>query len=1173
MRRTLLSLALIFTFVLPAKLYSQVNLNQGLIAYYQFNGDATDASGNGNNASFNNATLTTDRFGNANSAYYFNGIDNYIQIPNSASLNPTNAMSVALYFNPSQNGVQTLIGKIGYAAGVGTQFQVAMDFSLYPGVLFGVNPIANGCSNPPLNAAYVNTVSAITTNQWYCLVGTFDNGVMNIYLNGTLIQTSNAGFNTLNQCSNADIQIGSWWSGDLQRFMGKIDDVRIYNRALNLQEVNALCPLCTQPQGSLNGSTICTGAIGTLTFNYTTGTGPYTVQYSDGTNTFTQNNVTTGVPFAVANNPAATTAYTLTSLTDATGCSRTTGFVSAVTQIVVNNCAPASLCTGSLGDPVVNITFGSGNNPGKDLPTIVPGASTTLTYVPVSGNPANPTPLDGQYTVTNNVPYNADWFSGAANHTPNDPNGYMAFYNASEQPGEFYKQTVNNLCGSTTYEFAAWIANALDPSKAIGENPDITFRIEQTDGTLLASFDTGPIAQNSTFTWQQFGFYFTMPSNVSTVVLRMINNNPGGVANLGNDLAIDDITFRPCGPLITASFNAASIVDSISVCNGSNVKLYGTASSGYTNPGYLWQYSSDSGRTWTDIASSNSLQISVSAPTTNAVKNFKYRMLSGEGNNINSLNCRIISNLTILNVIPGPQGKLSAPNICPGNNANIIFTSASSPSPFSISWTDGTNTYSQTNLNNNSSFSTSFILTSTSSFKLHSVTDANGCTNNLDSPFTIIINPLPKGYLTGDDICVGDDGILLFTSTSGSPLFNISYLANGNAYTRTGVDNNSTFTVPFQLNNSTSFALTSISDANGCTAALDTSTSINVLPLPQGGLTDATVCTGDSAGITFNSTNGTGPFKVEISDGTNSTVYYDVQSGIAFNIAPVTQTTTISLISITDKDGDGCTRTNGFTSPTATITAKPSPEIQFDALTAICIQQSAFLITQAKEITGIAGNGIFSGDGVDINGNFNPSSAGVGTHKIAYTYNATNGCSAFDSSNITVNPTPVVSAGSDIITCLGFTVQLNATGASTYVWSPSIGLDNPASKNPIANIDSTTTYIVLGTDSNGCYASDTVKITVGASGVAVFAVPNAFTPNNDGVNDCFGIRRWGGVTVVEFDIFNRWGELIFSTKNPSDCWDGTFKGKLQPTGGYPYIIKAKTPCGDVTRKGIVILAR
>jgi hypothetical protein len=134
-----------------------------------------------------------------------------------------------------------------------------------------------------------------------------------------------------------------------------------------------------------------------------------------------------------------------------------------------------SLCKGSLGDPVVNITFGNGDNPGGPLSTAVPGASTTLQYVSVTGNPAQPTPFDGQYTITNNVPFNGAWFSGAADHTTGNGNGYMAFYNSSENPGEFYSQTISNLCGATTYEFAAWIANALNPAMIVGVNPDSAF--------------------------------------------------------------------------------------------------------------------------------------------------------------------------------------------------------------------------------------------------------------------------------------------------------------------------------------------------------------------------------------------------------------------------------------------------------------------------------------------------------------------------------------------------------------------------------------------------------------------------------------------------------------------------------------------------------------------------
>ena len=72
---------------------AQVNLDKGLQAYYPFNGNANDASGNNNNPVFNNATLTADRLGNPNSAYHFNGIDNYIRIPNNSSLNFSHKIS------------------------------------------------------------------------------------------------------------------------------------------------------------------------------------------------------------------------------------------------------------------------------------------------------------------------------------------------------------------------------------------------------------------------------------------------------------------------------------------------------------------------------------------------------------------------------------------------------------------------------------------------------------------------------------------------------------------------------------------------------------------------------------------------------------------------------------------------------------------------------------------------------------------------------------------------------------------------------------------------------------------------------------------------------------------------------------------------------------------------
>jgi gliding motility-associated-like protein len=105
-------------------------------------------------------------------------------------------------------------------------------------------------------------------------------------------------------------------------------------------------------------------------------------------------------------------------------------------------------------------------------------------------------------------------------------------------------------------------------------------------------------------------------------------------------------------------------------------------------------------------------------------------------------------------------------------------------------------------------------------------------------------------------------------------------------------------------------------------------------------------------------------------------------------------------------------------------------------------------------------------------------------------------------------------------------------------------------------------------------AVDSILVTVTAGGMENgYWVPNAFTPNNDGKNDCFGIQHWGAVSRLSFMIYNRWGEVVFQTRDASQCWDGRFKGALLPTGTFVYLIEADTPCGQVQRKGTVTLIR
>src|ERR1700733_10491280 len=262
-----------------------------------------------------------------------------------------------------------------------------------------------------------------------------------------------------------------------------------------------------------------------------------------------------------------------------------------------------SQCNGSLGAPIINETFGAGTSQfGPQVPY-----STTLQYDETT------CPEDGYYTIVNATSGCYGAWHTLTDHT-GDPNGYFMLINASYQPSDFFVQTVTGLCDGTTYEFAAWIINMFYISGGI--NPDITFTIEKTDGTVLKSFDTGPInyLPNVAATpadWSRFGFYFTTPAGVSTVVLRMHNNAPGGQ---GNDLGIDDITFTPVGPKTTVGINGITGNRATVLCSNKTT-LSSTVGSCYVKNAYQWQLSADSAN-FTNIPGTTNPVYTISLPNT-----------------------------------------------------------------------------------------------------------------------------------------------------------------------------------------------------------------------------------------------------------------------------------------------------------------------------------------------------------------------------------------------------------------------------------------------------------------------------------------------------------------------------------------------------------------------------
>lgn len=160
------------------------------------------------------------------------------------------------------------------------------------------------------------------------------------------------------------------------------------------------------------------------------------------------------------------------------------------------------------------------------------------------------------------------------------------------------------------------------------------------------------------------------------------------------------------------------------------------------------------------------------------------------------------------------------------------------------------------------------------------------------------------------------------------------------------------------------------------------------------------------------------------------------------------------------------------------------------------------------------------------------------------------GCVATDTVVI-YTPIPVADAGLDQVIYFGSSTQLEATGGVTYAWSPTIGLSDPNIPDPKANPEETTTYTVTIVSDYGCIDTDTMTVFVLFE--ELVNIPNAFTPNGDGMNETVKPIPLRQMDMISFEIYNRWGTLVFSGTNFTDEWDGTYLGKDQEVGSYIYI--------------------
>lgn len=258
------------------------------------------------------------------------------------------------------------------------------------------------------------------------------------------------------------------------------------------------------------------------------------------------------------------------------------------------------------------------------------------------------------------------------------------------------------------------------------------------------------------------------------------------------------------------------------------------------------------------------------------------------------------------------------------------------------------------------------------------------------------------------------------------------------------------------------------------------------------------------------------------------------------------------------------------------VTAIPYPIANAGPDTTICYNTPAFLhgSHDGSSFTWSPISTLVSG--TTLNPTAYPPREGINLYVLSST--DTRGCPkpGRDTVGITVLPKIRPWAGNDTMVVINQPLQFNAEGGTDYVWAPSTGLNNPNIKDPIgiygSEIDSIT-YIVEVYNSAGCFDTASVKVTVFKTNPYVF-VPTAFTPNGDGLNEEVKPIAVGITKINYFRIFNRWGQLVFSTTTNGHGWDGRIGGKDQGTNVFVWMVSAIDYLGKpIFLKGTVTLIR
>lgn len=779
-----------------------------------------------------------------------------------------------------------------------------------------------------------------------------------------------------------------------------------------------------------------------------------------------------------------------------------------VLPLLLFYCTPvaAQLCQGSLGDPIVNINFGAGSNPGAPLNA----ATTNYQYI------STDCPNDGAYTVVNrtNSCFGSTWHTLTSDHTGNS-NGYFMLVNASFQPSAFYIDTVHGLCGSTTYEFAAWIINMTKSSSCSGNpiKPNLTFRIEKKDGTVLQSYTTGDIAALANPQWKQYGFYFTTPAGVQDVVIRIVNNANGGC---GNDLALDDITFRPCGPKLIPSItgNANTVVN---ICKGETktVNFSCNVSAGFNQPVYQWQMSTNNSITWTPVSGANTTQLSRSFIASDTIGTYSFRLTVAELDNSGQASCTIASDPLQVVIHANPVFAISNNSpVCSGKTLSL-----SANGNYTFKWT-GVNGLSV----QQAQLSLPNIKVAASGKYYIAAMNAFGCTT-IDST-EVTVKPLPVVSVNVQDttVCEGDSIQLIGSGTGSYSWIPVVGLTAANSNNTVAIAKDS---VVYR------FIVTDIFNCSD-TAIF----RLNVIRKPVIAVSgNTTYCERNTLSL---QASGGNSLKWLLPGGV-------MVNGAALNL-PQLQVSDKGIYKIQAVNAGRCSVWDSVN-----ITVNPVTKVGLEVKdTAICLGDTIRLKT-----SGAAGN--FSWiPAVGLSESDIAMPLAFPQTETQYRVILQNSYSCADTAlvHIQVITPPQVSAGPDKTIMEGQSVVLNGQISGTYskfYWSPSLHINNINLLQTVVNPVTDALYVLHAESEKNCFViTDTVLVKV----FSKIQIPNAFSPNGDGMNDVWNIEALNAYPQFRLTVFNRSGMVVYeANRSYSQQWNGIYQGRPLPVGVYYYALQ------------------